>query len=81
MGTKLTLDGSMRGRLNGHRFSLKPATGPAGLYERTSGTTTETSVVLTNGDIRGAMAEIRPRKCRAVVVSTPSGPTLVTVCG
>jgi hypothetical protein len=49
----LTLDGPVDGRLGGHRFTLEPATGPGGLYERTSGTTTETWVVLNNGEIRG----------------------------
>jgi hypothetical protein len=57
------------GRLDGHRFALARATGPAGLSEQTSGTTTETSIVLGNGEIRGTMAETRPRKCLAVLVS------------
>jgi hypothetical protein len=42
------------GELDGHPFVLEPASGPAGLYERTSGTTVATSVVLANGEIRGA---------------------------
>jgi hypothetical protein len=40
------------GRLNGHRFTLEPASGAGGLYVETSGTTTETSIVLNNGEIR-----------------------------
>ena len=53
-------DGRISGRLTGHRFELAPATGPAGLYEQTSGTTTEVSVVLPSGDIRGAFMPLRP---------------------
>jgi hypothetical protein len=49
----LTMAGPVDGRLGGHRFTLEPATGPGGLYERTSGTTIETWVVLNNGEIRG----------------------------
>ena len=45
-------DGRVGGRLNGHRFTLTRAKGPAGLYQQTSGTTTETSVVVANGEIR-----------------------------
>jgi hypothetical protein len=77
----LKLDGPTSGRLDGHRFLLDPASGPAGLYEQTSGSTSETSIVLGNGEIRGAMADTRPRKCRAVLVSGPNGPTHVMVCG
>jgi hypothetical protein len=55
-GHTLRLDGPTSGRLDGHRFALERATGPAGLFEQTSGTTTETSVVLNNGEIRGAMS-------------------------
>ena len=45
-------DGRIGGQLDGRRFALAPATGPAGLYEQTSGTTTERSIVLARGDIR-----------------------------
>ena len=48
----LKMDGPLSGRLAGHRFTLEPATGPGGLYEQTSGTTTETWIVLGNGAIR-----------------------------
>ena len=36
-GHTLELDGPTSGRLDGHRIELEPATGPAGLYEETSG--------------------------------------------
>jgi hypothetical protein len=52
-GHTLRLDGRMTGRLDGHRFRLRKATGPAGYYEETAGTTTKRSVVLANGDVRG----------------------------
>jgi hypothetical protein len=48
-------DGSVGGRLNGHRFTLTRAKGPAALYQQTSGTTTETSVVVANGEIRSCL--------------------------
>jgi hypothetical protein len=51
-GHTLRLDGLTSGRLEGQRVALEPATGPGGLYEQTTGTTTETSIVLTNGEIR-----------------------------
>ena len=74
-------DGRISGRLDGHRFALEPATGPAGLYEETSGTTTETSVVLANGNIRGTFVPTRPPKCRTVLVTNSSGQQqFVTVC-
>jgi hypothetical protein len=49
----LRLDGRMSGRLDGQRFALTRATGPAGFYEETTGTTTKRSVVLATGDVRG----------------------------
>jgi hypothetical protein len=61
-GHTLRLDGPLSGRLDGHRFTLDRASGPGGLYEQVSGTTSETSVVLNNGEIRGAMASTRPRR-------------------
>jgi hypothetical protein len=80
-GHTLTMDGPMTGRLDGHRFTLDSASGPGGLYERTSGTTTETSVVLNNGEIRGAMFPTRPPRCRLVLVTSSSGQQqYVTVC-
>jgi hypothetical protein len=73
----LRLDGPRSGLLDGHRFALRRATGPAGLYERKR----DTWVVLTNGDIRGAMVDPRPRKCRPVQVTLVDGTTqIVTVC-
>ena len=47
-GHTLRLDGPAGGRLDGQRFALEPG----GLYVQTSGTTTETSIVLRNGEIR-----------------------------
>jgi hypothetical protein len=49
----LPRDGRIRGRLHGHRFTLEPATGPAGLYDRTRWNVRRTSVVLPDGSIRG----------------------------
>ena len=80
-GHTLTMDGPTSGRLDGHRFELDPATGPAGLFEQTRGTTTETSIVLGNGEIRGAMIPTRPPRCRLVLVTSSSGQQqYVTVC-
>jgi hypothetical protein len=59
-GVTLRMRSATEGTLGGHRFALEPATAPAGLYERTSGTTTETSVVLATGDIRSSSAASRP---------------------
>jgi hypothetical protein len=74
-------DGRVVGRLDGRRFTLTPATGPAGLYDRKVRTSRVTSVVLPNGDIRGAMIDPRPRKCRPVQVTLVDGTTqVVTVC-
>jgi hypothetical protein len=49
----LVRDGRIRGRLHGHRFTLEPATGPAGLYDRTRWNLRRTSVVLPDGSVRG----------------------------
>jgi hypothetical protein len=74
-------DGRITGTLDGHDFVLEPASGPAGLYERTSGTTTDTWVVLASGDIRGAMIpQGPPKRCVRVTVTGPNGPELVFVC-
>jgi hypothetical protein len=74
-------DGRIEGELDGHPFVLERASGPAGLYERTSGTTTDTWVVLATGDIRGAMVSPRPpKRCVRVTVTGPNGPELVWVC-
>ena len=74
-GHRLELDGPTSGRLDGHRFALERATGPAGLFEETSGTTTERSIVLNNGEIRGTMVPPRPPK-RCFAVTTASGETI-----
>jgi hypothetical protein len=74
-------DERIQGELDGHPFVLEPASGPAGLYERTSGTTTDTWVVLATGDIRGAMVSPRPpKRCVRVTLTGPNGPELVWVC-
>ena len=49
----LPRDGRIRGSLHGHRFTLEPATGPAGLYDRTRWNLRRTSIVLPDGSIRG----------------------------
>ena len=80
-GHTLKLDTPTSGWLDGHRFTLERATGPAGLFEQTSGTTTETSVVLNNGGIRGTFVPTRPPRCRVVLVTSSSGQQqYVTVC-
>jgi hypothetical protein len=80
-GHTLTMDGPATGRLDGHRFTLDPASGPGGLYEQTTGTTTETSVVLNNGEIRGTMIPTRPPRCRFVLVTSSNGQQqYVTIC-
>jgi hypothetical protein len=78
-------DGRIRGRLihdgASHKFRLKPATGPAGLYKIRRGRTRATWVMLAGRRVRGAMADPRPRKCRPVQVTLVDGTTqIVTVC-
>jgi hypothetical protein len=77
-GHTLRLDDPSTGRLDGRRFTLERG---GALYEQTSGTSTQTSVVLPNGDIRGALVDQRPRRCRPVQVTLADGTTaIVTVC-
>jgi hypothetical protein len=74
---RLHADGRISGRLDGHRFTAEPATGPAGLFERDG----RRSVVLADGSVRGAMIDPRPRRCRPVQVTLVDGTTqIVTVC-
>ena len=47
--------GRISGKLDGRRFTLARATGPAGLFERNVRTSRVTSIVLRNGDTRGVM--------------------------
>jgi len=54
---------------------------PAGLLERKRAPLRGSWIVLPGKRIRGAMVDPRPRKCRAVQISTSSGPTWVVVCG
>ena len=79
-GHTLQMDGPLSGRLDGYRFGLDRASGPGGLYEQVSGTTTETSVVLNDGEIRGTMVSTR-KPCRFVLVTGPNGQQQwVSVC-
>jgi hypothetical protein len=74
---RLHADGRISGRLEGHRFTAEPATGPAGRVERDGARW----VVLADGSVRGAMIDPRPRKCRPVQVTLADGTTqIVTVC-
>lgn len=62
-------------------FTVRPATGRAGLYEIRRGKTRATWVMLANGRYRGVMADPRPRKCRPVQVTLADGTRqIVTVC-
>jgi hypothetical protein len=54
---------------------------PAGLLERKRALLRGSWIVLPGKRIRGAMVDSRPRKCRAVQISTSSGPTWIVVCG
>ena len=68
--------GRISGRLDGHRFTADPATGPAGLFERNG----RRSVVLADGSVRGAMIQTR-KPCRFVLVTGPNGgQQWVSVC-
>jgi hypothetical protein len=70
-------DGRISGRLDGHRFTVEPATGTAGLVERDGAR----RVVLADGSIRGTMIPTRPPRCRVVLVTSSSGQQQwVTVC-
>ena len=69
------------GRLDGRRFTVVPATGPAGLYDRAAGERRDTWIVLGHGGVRGVIVDPRPRKCRPVFATLADGTTqLVTVC-
>ena len=75
---RLDPDGRIRGRLDGHRFTATPATGPAGLDVRDGARW----IRLADGSVRGAMVSTRPRKCRFVQVTGPNGTVQwVSVCG
>jgi hypothetical protein len=81
--TKVHADGHITGRLRlargTHRFSVKPAPSPAGLYDGTKGRGRNklraTRIVLANGSRRGAVAPSR-RICRNVLITQPDGTTL-----
>jgi hypothetical protein len=69
-------DGRISGRLDGHRFTVQPATGPAGLVEPNGARW----VVLADGSIRGAMISTR-KPCRFVLVTGANGQQQwVSVC-
>jgi hypothetical protein len=75
-------DGSIAGRLDrAHRFRVKPAHTPAGLFKGRKGRLRTTWVVLPGLHKRGTFIPTRPPRCRVVLVSTSSGSTWVTVCG
>jgi hypothetical protein len=75
------IDAGVSGRLAGpdgtHRWSVKHATPPAGLYRRTRAKGPHrprgTWIALSARRIRGAMADPRPRKCRLIAVTGPGG--------
>ena len=78
-------DGRITGRLiqdgTSNTFTVKRATGPAGLYDIRRGKTHATWVMLADRRVRGAMVDPRPRKCRPVQVTLVDGTTaVVTVC-
>jgi hypothetical protein len=78
-------DGRIAGRLiqdgTSNTFTVAPATGRAGLYDIKRGKLHATWVMLADGRVRGAMADLRPRKCRPVQVTLADGTTeIVTVC-
>jgi hypothetical protein len=81
-GHTLRITGRFAGRLDGHRFRVRPATGVAGLLKGRHGRTRATWIVLRNGHKRGAMVPTRPPKCRFILVSGPGGTQQwVQVCG
>ncbi len=66
-----------------HRFNLRRATAPAGLYDGSDPRRKlrATTVLLGDGSYRGAMIDPRPRKCRPVQVTLADGTVqIVTVC-
>jgi hypothetical protein len=82
-------DGRVTGHLHWkgeeHDFTLRRATGPAGLYERKKAEGGDRPrgswVFLADRSFRGVMADPRPRKCRPVQVTLADGTTqIVTVC-
>jgi hypothetical protein len=75
-------DGRVRGRVGSHRFTLDPATGPAGLYDGPARPGLHgTWVVLVDRSIRGTFIPTGPPKCRVVAVTSSSGQQQwVTVC-
>ena len=78
-------DGQISGRLiqdgTSNTFTVKTATGPAGLYDIRRGSLRATWVMLPDRRVRGAMVDPRPRRCRPVQVTLADGTTqIVTVC-
>ena len=75
-------DGRISGRLDGRRFDAEPGDRACGaLRADRAARRRERSVVLASGDIRGAFIPLRPRKCRAVLVTSPGGTAqYVMVC-
>ena len=82
-------DGRVSGHLHwmseDHDFMVRPATGPAGLYDRKKAEGPDrprgTWIFLSKRTYRGAMVDPRPRRCRPVQVTLADGTTqIVTVC-
>lgn len=82
-------DGRVSGHLhwNGkrHDFTVRPATGAAGLYNRKKAEGRDrprgTWIFLSRRSYRGVMVDPRPRRCRPVQVTLADGTTaIVTVC-
>jgi hypothetical protein len=77
--------GQIDGRLiqdgTSNTITLKPTTGPAGLYKIRRGQLRATWIMLADRRVRGVMVDPRPRKCRPVQVTLVDGTTqIVTVC-
>ena len=70
-------DGRVSGRP--HAFSVRPAKGPAGLYDGTDSSRRfrATWIVLADRSVRGTMVPTRPprRVCRVVTVALADGTT------
>jgi hypothetical protein len=75
--------GRIAGTLDGtHRFRVRPAKTPAGLFRGHKRALSTTWIVLPGRAKRGTFVPTRPRKCRLVLVSGANGQSQwVSVCG